>query len=70
MNNVNNWQGYLDEDGGRRPGHLVLYPIEVGTQINFESFFPVKITFLGVSSWRSLLGSGLLPGHICSHPRN
>ena len=25
-------QGYLDEDGGRRPGHLVLYPIEVGLQ--------------------------------------
>ena len=25
-------QGYLDEDGGRRPGHLVLYPIEVGSQ--------------------------------------
>ena len=22
-------QGYIDEDGGRRPGHLVLYPIEV-----------------------------------------
>ena len=24
------WQGYIEDDGGRRPGHLVLYPIEVG----------------------------------------
>ena len=30
MNDVKTRQGYIDEDGGRRPGHLVLYPIEVG----------------------------------------
>ena len=30
MNDLKPWQGYIDEDGGRRPGHLVLYPIEVG----------------------------------------
>ena len=29
MNDVKTWQGYIDEDGGRRPGHLVLYPIKV-----------------------------------------
>ena len=29
-----------------------------------------KFTFPGVSSWRSLFSAGLLPGHICSHPRN
>ena len=29
MNDAENCQGYLDEDGGRRPGHLVLFPIEV-----------------------------------------
>ena len=50
MINVEYWQGYIDEDGGRRPGHLVLYPIEVGTQIIIMpqiNFF--KVTFLGVS---------------------
>ena len=69
MNNVENWQGYIHKDGGRRPGHLVLYPIEVGTQIVI--IMPqIKITFLGVSSWRSILSAGLLPRHSCSYRRN
>ena len=86
MNDVKTWQGYLEEDGGRRPGHLVLYPIEVkyteyATQyqymrrlqmINIDYAMQqfLQITFLGVSLWRNLLGAGLLPGHICSYPRN
>ena len=31
MNDMKNCQGYIEENGGRRPGHLVLYPIEVVT---------------------------------------
>ena len=31
MKDMKNCQGYIEENGGRRPGHLVLYPIEVVT---------------------------------------
>ena len=61
------WQGYLEDDGGRRPGHLVLYPIEVGRLVHNNSKFK---TSPGVSWWRSGLTARLLPGHICSHWRN
>jgi len=40
---VENWEGYIDQDGGRRPGHLVLYPIEVsphGEVSSVQDFFP------------------------------
>ena len=29
LNDMKHCQGYIEENGGRRPGHLVLYPIEV-----------------------------------------
>ena len=61
------WQGYIEDDGGRRPGHLVLYPIEVGGLVHDNSKFK---TFPGVSWWRSGLSARLLPGHNCSHWRN
>ena len=61
------WQGYIEDDGGRRPGHLVLYPIEVGGLVHDNNKFK---NISRVSWWRSGLSARLLPGHNCSHWRN
>ena len=61
------WQGYIEDGGGRRPGHLVLYPIEVDGLVHDNNKFK---NISRVSWWRSGLSARLLPGHNCSHWRN
>ena len=44
-------QGYIKEDGGRRPGHLVLYPIEVGGLVHDNSKFKNISRCLLMEKW-------------------
>ena len=45
------WHGYIEDDGGRRPGHLVLYPIEVDGLVHDNNKFKNISRCLLMEKW-------------------
>ena len=45
------WQGYIEDDGGKSPGHLVLYPIEVGGLLQDNNKFKNISRCLLMEKW-------------------